>query len=170
MTQWNGHNHITSPKTVEGLKKIIDHIFDPKAAGIESIMKKYLFVVEADEYNRHFLHLDPDYAIITNIELDHADIYGDEATYFEAFHRFARKVKRKIWMLDGAKGVEQIKEHPQLSIITKQTFPFTHLLGAHNHGNASLALECVAELLTKGHHPDDGTAHAVARQSLIDFQ
>lgn len=36
-----------------------------------------LFVVEADEYDRSFLTLSPDVAVITNMEADHLDIYGD---------------------------------------------------------------------------------------------
>jgi UDP-N-acetylmuramate--alanine ligase len=36
-----------------------------------------LFVVEADEYDRSFLTLSPDVAIVTNLEADHLDIYGD---------------------------------------------------------------------------------------------
>ncbi len=36
-----------------------------------------LFVVEADEYDRSFLTLTPDVAVVTNLEADHLDIYGD---------------------------------------------------------------------------------------------
>lgn len=36
-----------------------------------------LFVVEADEYDRSFLTLSPDVAVVTNMEADHLDIYGD---------------------------------------------------------------------------------------------
>lgn len=115
-------------------------------------MKQYLFVVEADEYNRHFLHLDPDYAIITNIELDHADIYGDETTYIETFQQFARKVRHTIWMLEDAKGGQAMRESASLMFIPQHHFPFTHLLGSHNHGNASLALAC-AEALVVGDLP-----------------
>ena len=38
-----------------------------------------LFVVEADEYDRSFLTLTPDVTVITNVEADHLDIYGDVA-------------------------------------------------------------------------------------------
>jgi len=36
-----------------------------------------LFVVEADEYDRSFLTLAPDIAVVTNLEADHLDVYGD---------------------------------------------------------------------------------------------
>ena len=54
-------------------------------------MKKLWFVIEADEFNRHFLFLDPDVSIITNCELDHLDTYDDEADYYETFTTFMRK-------------------------------------------------------------------------------
>jgi UDP-N-acetylmuramate--alanine ligase len=47
-----------------------------------------LFVVEADEYDRSFLALRPDMAVITNLEPDHMEIYGDLATLYDAFAEF----------------------------------------------------------------------------------
>jgi len=38
-----------------------------------------LAVVEADEYDRSFLELDPDLAVVTSVEPEHLDIYGDAA-------------------------------------------------------------------------------------------
>lgn len=50
-------------------------------------------VVEADEYDRTFLQLEPEAAIITNIEPDHLDYYGDVKALHEAFHHFAENIK-----------------------------------------------------------------------------
>src|SRR5919202_1473404 len=47
-----------------------------------------LFVVEADEYDRSFLALDPTVAVVTNVEADHLDIYADLADIRAAFARF----------------------------------------------------------------------------------
>lgn len=52
-----------------------------------------LFVVEADEYDRSFLTLSPDVAIITNVEADHLDIYGDVAGVRAAFADFAARTR-----------------------------------------------------------------------------
>lgn len=49
-------------------------------------------VIEADEYDRTFLALSPHIAVITNVELDHVDIYPSEADYDQAFHSFAQSV------------------------------------------------------------------------------
>ena len=45
-------------------------------------------VLEADEYDRSFLNLSPDWAIITSIDADHLDIYGTEAIE-QGFRDFA---------------------------------------------------------------------------------
>jgi UDP-N-acetylmuramate--alanine ligase len=47
-----------------------------------------IMVVEADEYDRSFLALDPAIAVVTNIEADHLDIYGDLAEITRAFEQF----------------------------------------------------------------------------------
>ncbi|HVT39150.1 MAG TPA: UDP-N-acetylmuramate--L-alanine ligase [Gemmatimonadaceae bacterium] len=49
-----------------------------------------VFVVEADEYDRSFLALAPDVAVVTNVEADHLDIYRDLADIKGAFARFVR--------------------------------------------------------------------------------
>ncbi|MEZ4414907.1 MAG: UDP-N-acetylmuramate--L-alanine ligase [Gemmatimonadota bacterium] len=47
-----------------------------------------VFVVEADEYDRSFHQLAPDVAVVTNVEADHLDIYGDLSGVEEAFRIF----------------------------------------------------------------------------------
>ena len=52
-------------------------------------------VIEADEYDRSFLRLDPDIAVIMAMDADHLEIYGDHAQMVETgFRAFARKVKK----------------------------------------------------------------------------
>lgn len=46
-------------------------------------------VVEADEYDRSFLNLAPDWAILTSTDADHLDIYGDKASIKDSFKEFA---------------------------------------------------------------------------------
>ena len=55
--------------------------------------ERALCVVEADEYDRSFLRLRPDIAVITAMDADHLDIYGTEETMQEAFIEFTRKIK-----------------------------------------------------------------------------
>ncbi len=58
-------------------------------------------VVEADEYDRSFLHLHPDAAVIMSMDADHLDIYGDqEALHETGFAAFARQLKPggRLWV------------------------------------------------------------------------
>lgn len=50
-------------------------------------------VLEADEYDRSFLRLHPDVAVITATDADHLDIYGTPEALKEAFEEFAAQVK-----------------------------------------------------------------------------
>lgn len=149
---------------------ILQHIIDPKQVGAEHLAKKYLFVIEACEYNYQFLTLDVDIAVITNIELDHADVYGTFENYLDTFVKFCKKVKTTIITLEGTQGINKIKQNlsPLLqgefwkkrvspggrggaegggvSEIPITQFNFQYLLGSHNHANATLALEVCTHL------------------------
>mgnify|MGYP005753349197 CR=1 FL=1 len=50
-------------------------------------------VVEADEYDRSFLTLFPDVAIVTSADPDHLDIYGDKDEMIRTFQKFISQVK-----------------------------------------------------------------------------
>jgi UDP-N-acetylmuramate--alanine ligase len=50
-------------------------------------------VVEADEYDRTFHQLHPEIAVVTNIEADHLEYYGDFAAIVEAFRLFLEGLK-----------------------------------------------------------------------------
>ncbi len=50
-------------------------------------------VVEADEFDRSFLRLSPDLAVVTAIDPDHLDIYGDAETFRQGFLDYLKKMK-----------------------------------------------------------------------------
>lgn len=54
---------------------------------------RHIVVVEADEYDRSFLTLFPDIAVITSMDPDHLDIYGSEEEMRRTYQRFASQVK-----------------------------------------------------------------------------
>lgn len=56
---------------------------------------KTVTVVEADEFDRSFLHLHPNMACITSMDADHLDIYGSSAEIKATFVEFADKVEDK---------------------------------------------------------------------------
>ena len=53
--------------------------------------KSNYFVLEACEYKRHFLNYNPNYIIITNIDLDHVDYYKNIADVIDAYQEFSNK-------------------------------------------------------------------------------
>ena len=55
--------------------------------------KSDLVVIEADEYDRSFLHLSPQIAVITSADPDHLDIYGNRENYLEAFAQFTENIR-----------------------------------------------------------------------------
>lgn len=58
-------------------------------AGVED----ELFITEADEFDRSFLRLDPNAAVITNMDADHLDIYGTSDDLQNSFREFHSKIK-----------------------------------------------------------------------------
>ena len=63
--------------------------------------KESLLVVEADEFDRSFLHLRPEVSIINSIDADHLDIYGDKKQFVESFNDFARLTEQKVIVKEG---------------------------------------------------------------------
>lgn len=71
------------------------------------------FVLEADEYDRMFLGLQPYVAVITNVEWDHPDCYPTPASYRRAFMAFTDQVQRDgivISCVDDP-GAEQVRAY-----------------------------------------------------------
>ena len=88
---------------------LLKHAGKPVAAFLGGITQNYnsnlilpgkskdstLVVVEADEFDRSFLRLHPNEAVVTSADPDHLDIYGDESTILEGFRDFIRLVDKK---------------------------------------------------------------------------
>jgi len=57
--------------------------------------KEKILIVEADEYDRSFLQLKPDMAIITSVDADHMDVYKTKEDLHKAFIQFTSQIKQK---------------------------------------------------------------------------
>ena len=77
--------------------------------------KNETVVVEADEFDRSFLQLFPEIAVITSVEADHLDIYGDYAHVVEAFRSFASQVSGTLIV---KKGAPVTQEHTRAKVLT----------------------------------------------------
>lgn len=89
---------------------LVSHIFTASGEGCSAflggISKNYgtnllidkndVVVAEADEFDRSFLQLFPEIAVITSMDADHLDIYGDESHIREAFKAFASQASGTV--------------------------------------------------------------------------
>ncbi len=128
--------------------------------------KSKYFVVEACEYKRSFLNIEPTIATITNIDNDHLDYYKDIADIQSAFNEFVKKVPQKGFVVCDR---EDKIVSPALSgvsgkIVNWADFDASKLKmkvpGKHNKKDASVAL-AVAHIL--------GIDKKKAIKSLEDF-
>lgn len=137
-----------------------------------------IVVVEADEYDRSFLRLNPEVAVITSVEADHLDIYETGDALLEAFQAFAKKVshaglllcRKGIDMESSARlahyGIDAVAEVSATNIevregkFTFEVTAFGHPLGrmawnfAGRH-NVENALAAIGVALEMGVKPED---------------
>lgn len=108
--------------------------------------KSKYFIVEACEYKRDFLTLEPDVLIITNLEHEHVDYYQDLADVQDAFRELAEKVPEEGAVIVSCSDTNVLPVVNELSttVIDYGRY-FDPLLslrqpGLHNEQNASAAL------------------------------
>ena len=106
------HGKTTTSSLVAHLCKEANLSFSGFLGGIsENFGSNFIFngnqysVLEADEYDRSFLNLSPNWAIITSTDADHLDIYGDKGTIEASFNDFANLVDEEN-QLFVRKGIE----------------------------------------------------------------
>ena len=106
------HGKTTTSSLVAHLCKEANLSFSGFLGGIsENFGSNFIFngnqysVLEADEYDRSFLNLSPNWAIITSTDADHLDIYGDKGTIEARFNEFANLVDEEN-QLFVRKGIE----------------------------------------------------------------
>lgn len=76
-------------------------------------------VVEADEFDRSFLHLKPDYTILTSMDSDHLDIYGDSSSLRKSFNEFINLTKHGgTLMVNADVDISDFEFSTELRLIT----------------------------------------------------
>ncbi len=65
-------------------------------------------VAEADEFDRSFLNLEPNIALITSVDTDHLDIYGNLEAIENSFHQFCNKVRSNGVLITNTSVPEKI--------------------------------------------------------------
>ena len=128
--------------------------------------KNKYFVVEVDEWQRHFLAFLPDILVITNIDPDHLDYYHDLADIQDAFSELARRVPEDGFIICNPthENVAPVLAGARATIIdyTKLVDPLLSLKapGVHNFMNAGAVLALAKALRID---PE------VAKKALEDF-
>lgn len=65
--------------------------------------------VESDEFRNHFHAYYPNYAVITNIEIDHVDFFKDEVDYFNSYQKFVTQVKDVVFYYGEDKWCQKLE-------------------------------------------------------------
>lgn len=127
------HGKTTTSTLVSHLCKEADLPFSCFLGGIsENFKSNFLYngsqysVVEADEYDRSFLNLSPDWAVVTSIDADHLDIYGDTSTIEEGFRQFAALVPEDK-QLFVRKGIDIGRSHLTYAVNEEADYYSDHL-------------------------------------------
>ena len=126
--------------------------FDPTVVVGSLRSKSKYFLVEADEYLRHFLYFTPDILLINNIDFDHPDYFADLADVQSAFTELVAKVPEGGYVIANTKDVNVV---PVLKEVRSNVVNYLEYLnlkrplkqpGLHNRLNAAAA-EAVARTI-----------------------
>jgi UDP-N-acetylmuramate--alanine ligase len=137
-------------------------------------------VIEADEYDRSFLKLSPDIAVISAMDADHLDIYGTEEAMRDAFEEFGRQMKPdgRLYVKKGIARESRFDRERRISygITSKEADVYAFNISMEN-GHYVFDVNVKGELiesvnLNMGglHNVENATvAIAIARQLAIDI-
>jgi len=97
---------------------VLTHSGKNPTAFVGGIMKNYdsnyiagdsdIVIVEADEYDRSFLTLEPEISVLLSVDPDHLDIYGDHEVMLDGFREFLLKTREKGTIILNANVVESL--------------------------------------------------------------
>jgi UDP-N-acetylmuramate--alanine ligase len=126
-----------------------------------------LFVVEACEYNRHFLNLSPEVLVITNLEFDHTDYFKDLEDIQSAFRQLMEEVPEHGAIITDTENpnIAPLLEGLRAPVVhypSELAYPL-NLPGEFNQMNARAAAAAAKFLLPE--LPEEKIAH-----SLYEFQ
>jgi UDP-N-acetylmuramate--alanine ligase len=123
-----------------------------------------LIVAEACEAYDSFLALHPSIAVITNVEADHLDFYGDEAGVFDSFRRFVGQTDGDgvlIWCSDD-EGTRKLTESLGEGEGPARKIPY----GLQRHGNNCVWAEAHGDRLTVHRVLDDRDETVIENMQL----
>ena len=152
--------HGKSSTTAMAAKVLIDAKLDPsvilgtktqdlnnrnwRKGSCHAEQSRSIFLVEACEYHRSFLHLSPKILLVTNMTGDHFDAYKDMEDYRSAFRELIAKLpKDGLLITHGSDpACRELMEHAPCKTIDADTYPLPKLQipGKHMQENARLVV------------------------------
>src|SRR3990167_1570284 len=165
------HGKTTTTAMVAGI--LIDAGLDPTVV-VGSFVKKFgsnfrkgsgkYLVLEADEYNRHFLNFNPFITVVTNIEADHLDYYKDLADVQNAFGQLIAQTENTVIYNSKDTSTHVLVHDNKIKVVDYIKYldrvPKLSVPGEHNRKNAAAAL-AVADFLSIN--------QKIAQKSLAEF-
>jgi len=134
--------------------------------------KNNVVVVEADEYDRSFLTLHPDISVVTSMDADHLDIYGDKNQLEESFKLFAGQLKEggKLYAHEGLPLVNSTSYAASSTATAKaQNLRVEGSKFVFDYADASQSIKDISLMLPGRHNVENATvAIAIALQLGID--
>ena len=143
------------------------------------------FVIEADEYDRMFLGLNPKYAVVTNVEHDHPDCYPTFDDFYLAFWDFIGRLEAggELLFCEDDAGAARLRAQAQQSGLRTRTYGildpgydyYAHGLVPNSVGGTSFEALCTQEsssgavqvsLLVPGEH---NVRNALAALAVADM-
>ncbi len=106
------------------------------------------FIYECDEFDRNFLHFNPEVSLITSVDYDHPDTYPTEENYKHAFYQYTQQSSHTIlWESDreyiGVSASDTVEVHHPDEALPPERL---HLHGAHIRRNATLVWKLLSYL------------------------
>ena len=108
------------------------------------------FIYECDEFDRNFLHYNPEISVITGIDWDHPDIYPTREDYNQAFRDFLGQSSTSIvWQSDTERLGGTASEQDTLLVDTDDRIAKITLAGEVNRRNAWQVAHAFAQMTNK---------------------
>jgi len=169
------HGKTTTSAILAHILKVSDLRFSAFVGGIMvNYNSNFLYtgedyiLVEADEFDRSFLNLNPNYACITSLDSDHLDVYGDSNSLIEAFEQFRNNIVEGGFLISHEDvkinskkyGIIESSDYFAKNIINNKNYSQfdlrfnggiienlkIHLQGLHNVMNSVAAVSIAIEL------------------------
>lgn len=116
-------------------------------------------VMEADEFDRSFHRLNPAMAVVTSVDADHLDIYGDHETMIAAYNEFCSKIKKGGLLFVNSKIRDKISTPDKVKGYTygsDEDSDFRYFDVEHRKDFYSFSIKTPGEVIHDLHFPFPG--------------